>query len=190
MAKLDTDTLFAICKPPRDLSNVISQYDNEIALEKARRAGENPETPRQKGGDDMATLVEARLKGDKLIASFSPFELISKMHYVIRGKDSAGNKTVQEVSYPLHYGAVGSEKEIRVETPALLLGSENFENQYRNAVETFITANQKVLRQQISTYVDNININRRLISKNLRCIPCTDRTLKCFRFDWVEKKLL
>jgi hypothetical protein len=187
--KLDIDMLFTICPPYRDLTNVIGQLDPEINLLKKLRNRETANIPRFPGGNEMVDFIVSQLYGDRLVASFSPYELLTKLHRTVTVKNKADQTLVYEESYPIHYGDWRFEKELIVKTKPTI-GGERVESDYNQAVQNYVRTHASELAQQRPTFEDMIRINRRLILKNIRCIPCSDKTIKCFKFDWLNKQLL
>jgi hypothetical protein len=190
MAHITVEELFDVCPPPRPLDIVISQYLPEIERLQKIKSGEDIEPSKKRGGDDLANYVEATLGSQRPWIKVTPFELFTKIHKEILSKDEHGDDVIQIVSAPIHFGSLTNMQSIQVKTTPVRAGSENLDQQYQNAIQRALSEHATDLQRQRFTQSDIITINRRLIEKNIRCVPCLNRSATCFRFDWLKGELL
>lgn len=190
MARLTIDDLFEACPPPRNLDSIISQYAAEIERLSKIRAGEDVGRSRYYKTNELADYIQSMLGSSRDIVSFTPIELFSKIHETVYSKLPSGEEVKMEVSAPIHYGPLSNVKSFGIQTPPIQKTSILTEDDYRRAVDrTFVTHKEELAKQRF-TQSDIITINRRLIERNIRCLPCLDRTAKCFRYDWLTGELL
>lgn len=188
MSKITPEEIFAVCDPRRDLNIVISQFEPQIKVVKELRAGKNPLKPRYRGASEMVQLIESQLKRGKPIVAFRPIDLLSRVHKTIKE-----GGLIYEESNPIHYGKPRQEEAIVIQTEPVQESADAYaglRDTYAAKVQAFIREHAVELAEQRPTFEDMILINRRMIEKNIRCIPCRDRNIRCFRYDWVKKELL
>ncbi|MHB8153388.1 MAG: hypothetical protein ACYDG3_10055 [Bacillati bacterium] len=190
MARITVEELFDVCPPPRPLDIVISQYLPEIERLQKIRAGEEAHRMKRRGGDALADYVISALGPQRPVITVTPFELFTKVRNEVVSKDVHGDEVVQVISAPIHYGSLSDMHSMRVETEPVRTGSENLDQMYQNAVNRALVEHSDELRRQRFTQSDIITINRRLIEKNIRCVPCLNRSATCFRYDWLKGELL
>lgn len=139
---------------------------------------------------DMVTLVNVALNR-KPIARFSPFELLSRIHETVKSQNEKGDETCAEVSRPIHYYKDDELDEFVVKTPEYFKCPPNIKKIY-NAVFLPDTAQKrrKELQTQTSTFLDTLAINRRLVGSNARCVKAREGPILCFKYNWLEGKLI
>jgi hypothetical protein len=186
---VDINQLFEICPPPRSLTAEYSQYVVEIQRLQAIKNGAVLEPIKRRGGNDLARYVEFSLLR-KDIASFTPFELLTRIHSRGITKDEQGKTLEYEESAPIHYGPYNNRREIIVRTNPSLRGEIDLNTAYNKAVVDTLRRYAPELKDQKLTTSDVITINRRLIEKNIRCIPCVNHKVTCFKYDWLTRSLL
>jgi hypothetical protein len=187
---VDIESLLKNCNPAIDLNKIESQYldfINRLKLYKEKSIKNKPTIYRSSGetflNPDVADYIQSRLY-NKDFVDLTPLEVLSKIHKTV--KYPIGYR---EVSRDIHYLEGDEIKSFNIKS-ALDLNKENIYNSYTSAFNRFIKENSELIDKIVATSADVIALNRRLIEKNIRCVRCNAKTLRCFKYDWINKKVI
>jgi hypothetical protein len=193
------EEILADCNPGIDLSEIESQYLPFIEKLKEYRKSKSNSAPvtytRPYHTDTFFTgdllayvsskLLDAKIKSSKLFEEFKPIELLSHIHKTI----TTDKNTYKRISRDLHYKDEDEIKSFKIESYEGY-DLQSAELSYIENLRKFLRDNPKVALNEVATSADIIAINRRLIEGDIRCIRCRSNIIKCFKYDWINRKVL
>ncbi len=189
---MKAEDILSDCNPGIDLSEIESQYIPfiEKLIESKKQKLPSPSFARPAASDtfftsDLGDYVNNIIQSEG-VHVFKPIELLSRIHKTIFLGEGVGYK---ESSRDMHYIDENGLETFKIESPVRYT-PEGLKLSYSESVNKFVKNNPSIVNSDVATSADIIAINRRLIEYNIRCIRCRRSKIKCFKYDWISRKVL